>query len=612
MYYCKILVLLLLLVACSKNKSDVPVIPPDKPDPANPETPFTGYPAAQWTATYATGNFAFESQYPAYKDDRVVGIFYFLWIGAHGYDVHEDHNEVTVPKATDINSPYDNNELLKANPTNPQYGPVHAFHHWGKPYFNYYVSNDRWVIRKHAQMLSDAGIDVVFLDVTNGLHYLPTVNIVCEEYKAMRANGAKTPMISFVLNSAAAQTLNTIYSQFYAAGKYSDLWFKWENKPLVLCPDDANIPAAQKSFFTLRHTWFDSRGAWFGNGINKWTWGDYYPQGLGKSATNSNEQISVLPATHPTSNIGRSYNGQSQPANPTPESTGAGTYFKLQTQRALEANPKIVFITGWNEWIAMRFTDGAAGSFLGKPIKVGDTYFVDDYNHEYSRDIEPVDGSFGDNYYYYMTDFIRKFKGVAPIAADKETCAITVNGTFDDWKNVKAVYSDDKGDITNRNHHGYGRVGTLTNNTGRNDIVETRVAVDASSLYFYVKTASAITAHTDDRWMRLFINVNGSTTPKWEGFGFVVNNTVNSSTSTTLERSKGGWNWEKVQDISYKVSKTEMELAIPLSALGISKTNGYSIDFKWVDNAIESGDIKECMRDGDSAPNSRFRCRYAR
>ena len=26
----------------------------------------------------------------------------------------------------------------------------------------------------------------------------------------------------------------------------------------------------------------------------------------------------------------------------------------------------------------------------GKPIKPGDTYFVDDYNHEFSRDIEPV------------------------------------------------------------------------------------------------------------------------------------------------------------------------------------------------------------------------------
>ncbi len=41
-------------------------------------------------------------------------------------------------------------------------GPAHAMHHWGEPYLGYYVSNDEWVIRKHAQMLSDAGVDGCF------------------------------------------------------------------------------------------------------------------------------------------------------------------------------------------------------------------------------------------------------------------------------------------------------------------------------------------------------------------------------------------------------------------------------------------------------------------
>jgi hypothetical protein len=608
----KIFFMLFLMAACSPSKTIEPIEIP--PQTETPETPTEAdiYPAAQWTASYATGNFAFDAQYQAIRSDRKVGVFYFLWIGAHGYDRHEDHNEVQAPASTDVDSPYDNNEILKANPTNPQYGPVHAFHHWGKPYFNYYVSNDRWVIRKHAQMLSDAGVDVIFLDVTNALHYLPTVNILCEEYKSMRANGNKTPQIAFVLNAQPAQTLNTIYTQFYAAGLYKDLWFNWDDKPLILCPDDASIPASQKSFFTMRHTWFDSRGAWFGDGMNKWTWGDYYPQGTGKSAKYAKEEVSVLPATHPTSNLGRSFNGQTQPSEPEAESTGAGIYFKLQAQKALEISPRIVFLTGWNEWVAMRFTDGAAASFVGKPIKQGDTYFVDAYNHEYSRDMEPVDGSFGDNYYYYMADFIRKYKGVKPVEADKETKTITIDGAFDDWNAVKSIYTDDKGDITARNHYGYGRTGALVNQTGRNDIVETRVATDATSIYFFVATASDVTTYADPRWMRLFINLNGSTTPKWEDFGFVVNNTINSATSTVLERSKGNWQWEKVTDLSYRVTGNRMELAIPLSALGVTQATGFSIDFKWIDNAVESGDIKDCMRDGDSAPNSRFRYRYAK
>ena len=47
---------------------------------------------------------------------------------------------------------------------NPAFGPEHAFHHWGEPYLGYYVANDEWVIRKHAQMLTDAGVDVLFFD----------------------------------------------------------------------------------------------------------------------------------------------------------------------------------------------------------------------------------------------------------------------------------------------------------------------------------------------------------------------------------------------------------------------------------------------------------------
>ena len=35
--------------------------------------------------------------------------------------------------------------------------------------------------------------------------------------------------------------------------------------------------------------------------------------------------------------------------------------------------------------------------------------FVDAFNHEYSRDAEPVGGGHGDHYYYQMIDFIRQF-----------------------------------------------------------------------------------------------------------------------------------------------------------------------------------------------------------
>ena len=53
-----------------------------------------------------------------------------------------------------------------------------------------------------------------------------------------------------------------------------------------------------------------------------------------------------------------------------------------------------------------------------------------------------------------------------------------------------------------------------------------------------------------------------------------------------------------------------MEIAVPFYYLGIKDAGNFTIDFKWVDNAAAGGDIQTCMRDGDSAPNGRFRYRY--
>ncbi|MDR1743371.1 MAG: hypothetical protein LBR48_06065 [Dysgonamonadaceae bacterium] len=571
----------------------------------------SNYNAAELTASWQTGSFAFEDNYREYRGDRTVAIFYFVWLGAHGYDKQEDHNSVQVPKATDTKSPYDNSVLIQENPSNPAYGPLRTFHHWGKPYFNYYVSNDRWVIRKHAQMLTDAGVDVIFIDITNTWTYSPTVEILCEEYMAMRAQGAKTPQIAFVLWTLPASTLQKLYDEIYKPGKWDELLFKWRGKPLALCPSEG-VSQELKDYFTLRSTWYDT---------GEWRWGARYPQPI------STEQMSVTVATHPITTPfllcqGRSNDGYTQPVAQLPkylpgDPSENGTYFKVQAERALQYDPELVFITGWNEWCAGPFQSYPGDTygvtvFAGNPIKTGDLFFVDQYSWEFSRDIEPADGYFGDNYYYYMVDFIRKYKGVQKPVADESSTTIAVDGAFGDWQSVTAVYADDKGDIGDRNHFGYGRIGQLTNTTGRNDIVETRVASDADNVYFYVRTASDLSPYTDPRWMRLFIDVIGSSVSKWENFGFVVNHEVKSATQTTLKKAGATWaDWQNVRDIDYRLNGNEMELVIPRSALGIG-SGAFELDFKWVDNAIADGDIKECMSDGDSAPNSRFRYRYSR
>lgn len=618
-----VLLCTLLTVGCKDDKtnSDNQGPGPDPgPDPTPPaEEVIAEVDPLSWTSVDGldrTIEPGVNYETPETRGEKTVGIFYFLWLGCHSYDtgLPTYTGGVQKPSATDVESPYDIQKLLNANPTDPALGPENIFHHWGEPYMGYYVSDDEWVIRKHAQMLSDAGVDVVLFDVTNGFTYLDVVKKVGDVYTAMRKEGSQTPQFAFVVHSGASETAHSVYRDIYLRGLYKDLWFQWDHKPLLLCNPD-EVSSTVKGFFTIRHAWFlsnnSSADAWFGNGEDKWPWGSVYPQKVG-THNGVRECVSVMPATHPTSNIGRSYNVNTQ-VQPGPSAlrSGEGIHFKAQFERAYTLDPQFLFFTGWNEWVAQRFISKSGGDYmLGKPLPAGGSYFVDQYNHEFSRDIEPLRGDYGDNYYYQMADFIRRFKGTKPSPTFTTTDTIRIDGQTDEWKPVQAAYADDKGDIAFRNHFGYGGMGQLVNTTGRNDIVQAKVANDGTYLYFFVKTASDITPYKDKNWMRLFINVIGSDKPNWEHFQYMINGEVTDETTTSLAVCRGNWNWETQQEISYRVEGSEMELAIPMASLGIKNVRDFKIDFKWIDNAVSKGDIQECLTDGDAAPNGRFRYRY--
>ena len=65
--------------------------------------------------------------------------------------------------------PFNVTEILKENPKNPKWG--RGSHYWGEPEIGYYFNNEAWAIRRHANQLSDAGIDVIIMDVTNNNTY---------------------------------------------------------------------------------------------------------------------------------------------------------------------------------------------------------------------------------------------------------------------------------------------------------------------------------------------------------------------------------------------------------------------------------------------------------
>ena len=74
---------------------------------------------------------------------------------------------------------------------------------------------------------------------------------------------------------------------------------------------------------------------------------------------------------------GRSFHDGHQDTRP--GAVNVGFNFQEQWQRALAVKPPFVLVTGWNEWIAGRFQRP------NEPV-----VFVDQFNQEYSRDIEPM------------------------------------------------------------------------------------------------------------------------------------------------------------------------------------------------------------------------------
>ncbi len=542
------------------------------------------------------------------QKDRTVGAFYFVWHGGHGTP-----------------GPFDISKLLAVNPENPQYGPKSSFHWWGEPEAGYYRSTDPWVVRRNLSMLQDAGVDVLFLDITNGFTYPDEVRLLGETARAMRAEGNRTPQIGFLSFARPVETVQKLWDEFYSKNLYPELWYRWEGKPLLLGVRDAKqeikapdgttreitLPDEIKNFFNWRYSW-----AWDA-GPGKWQWIDTYPQdpGLGENP-NDVEQIPVAIASHPTRNIGRSFHNGKQPPidryglTPT---YGQGLHFAEQWKRAHEIDPPLVFVTGWNEWVAQRtlVVPNQDRQFLGKPLPEGGTFFVDAYNAEFNRDAEPMKGGSTDNLYYQLVANIRRYKGARPLPPTSAPQSIRMDADFQEWRQVTPEYRDTVGDTLHRDHPGWGDL-RYVNTSGRNDIVSSKVARDAANVYFYADTREPLTSPLNPSWMLLYIDADQNAATGWHGYDFLVNGLVMDANRTTLRRAVRtgeNWNWVTVAEVPLRTKDNQLEIQIPRAFLGQTGAR-VAFDFHWADNARQNGDISEFFLQGDSAPNRRFNYRY--
>jgi len=546
-----------------------------------------------WSAVDGLGRaVAMHGEAPAPRVDRFVGVFYYIWHGSHGYDVASnptDADQGPLAKTDEqYRSPFVIPDILAQPAAERAWGPVHAFHHWGESRWGFYLADDEWVIRKNTQLLADAGVDVMFIDVTNGFTYRHTYLEICRIHAAMRAEGNRTPAIAFLAwngDDAAPR----VYEDFYAKGLYRDHWFLWKGKPLILCKQSQLTPE-MRDFFEVRESWaWTDPNGWFGDGRDKWPWLADTPQKPGwHESPDKPEQIVVATAQHPVTNKGKCFRDGAQPP-PAERDLARGPYFAEQWKRALDVDPEFVFVTQWNEWIAQRFVATEPMQFAGETIATGDSFFVDAYTPEYNRDIEPMKGGYSDNYYWQMVDGIRRFKGAAAPPATGE-------------------YLDDIGDAFHRSHPGYGSAGPYVDDSGRNDIVSAHVECDAIFVRIRATTREPLSPSTDANWMTLFVCLPRPA-PAWESFHLVANRVPPRDGKAVLERSVGGWSWEEAATLDMTVADRTVEIAIPRSLLA---PDGAPVvfDFKWADNMQSPGDAIDWMVSGDAAPNARFAYAY--
>ena len=531
------------------------------------------------------------------RKDRFVGLFYWTW----------HTNFAKLMPAFDVT------KFLAEHPDaihdfhDPAWGGVKATHFWGEPLFGYYRDTDEWVLRKHAEMLGEAGVDVLIFDCTNG-DFLWTESYMklCEVFEKARRDGVRTPQIAFILafwtNPAQQRALKNLYNELYKPGKYRDLWFYWKGKPLIMS-SDAGMPQEIKDFFTFREGQPDYKA-----GPRKkmeWGWLEIFPQhGYVPLPGGGYEEMPVgvaqnwsdergLTAMNAPGSFGRSYthrNGQDD----SPGATLRGLNFQEQWDRALAVDPEFVFVTGWNEWIAGRF----------EMWQQQTNAFPDEFSQEKSRDIEPMRGGYGDNYYYQLVANIRRFKGMPSDVNYVDATSRRIDWAY--WAGVDNGFRSHPGNTLHRDSPGWGDA-HLTNTTGRNDLVVAKVAHDRRNVYFYIACREDITPAADPAWMRLFIDTDCDHGTGWEGYDFVLNRQSPTDGRALLERNAGGgWNWQAAAGVGYQLRGREMFVTIPKSALGIGAGRPFHLEFKWADNMQEEGQIIDLLVNGDCAPMGRF------
>ena len=228
---------------------------------------------------------------------------------------------------------------------------------------------------------------------------------------------------------------------------------------------------------------------------------------------------------------------------------------------------------------------------------------------EYSRDIEPMRGGYFDNYYMQLIDNVRKYKGAAPALIHRSKKVIDINGGFDQWDDVFVTYTDPSSDKGNREAPCFGN-STYIDQSGMNDIVNTKIIYDTYNIYFYADTRSDMIIPEDGAtFMQIFLNTDMDASTGFYGFDYIVNSRILNENTTMLSKAVSNgkeYDFSETAELSYRTEGNKIMIKVPMSALGISDPMNIKFAFKLADSRTEIKTMEQMYTEGDCAPHGRL------